>query len=81
MSIRYQSVSGIGENRTVDLIVTEKLVHEFYLRDSTNENWQLSQMINLMNVNYTSKMDVFLGAYGPFEQGNTFTPIVDHRIS
>ena len=30
--MRYQSVSGVGSNGTVDLVVTEAYVNSFYLK-------------------------------------------------
>lgn len=63
------------------MLVTEMLVHEFYLVDISEENWQHSQIINMMNVNYTSKMNLFLGAYGPAQKGFAFKPVIDHRVS
>ena len=34
----------------------------------------------MMNVNFTAKMDKFLGSYGPQESGYAFTPIPNQRI-
>ena len=75
--MRYQSIKGIDENQTVALTVTEQLVHEFYLAHESHETIEESQIINMMNVNFTAKMDKFLGKYGPFESGYVYKPSAD----
>lgn len=64
--MRFLSLADFSKNDTINLSVTEILIHEFKLADETLRNQQQSQIINMMNVNYTSKMSRFLGQYGPF---------------
>ena len=61
--MRYRSISGVNESRVVESEVKEMLLHEFYMGD--NKTYDYSQAINLMNVSYTSKMNKFVGSYGP----------------
>lgn len=71
--MRYQAVGGIKKDRTVDLSVTEQLVNSFYFEGADSYNsWEYSQIISMMPVNYTAKMNMFVGSYGPFESGNMF---------
>jgi hypothetical protein len=71
--MRYQVVAGIKNDRTVDLSVAEQLVNSFYFMTSSSESsWEYSQIISMMPVNYTAKMNMFVGSYGPFESGSMF---------
>ena len=73
--MRYVSFSGINKEREVEKINSEKLLHEFYLKDTDgSNNWELSQSINMMNVSYTAKMDKFSGSYGSNTKGYAFEP-------
>ena len=82
VSMRYESVVGIGNDEKVKLNVNEMLLNEFPIQDlSSPFSKQVSQILNMKNVSYTARMDQFLGAYGPAEHGFAFEPIMNDRVS
>lgn len=57
------------------------LLHEFYLADSNGQNYEQAQIINMMNVNYTARIDKTFGMYGSSKVDYAFKPILDLRVS